>query len=465
MCRNTQNTRLFGVRLAILLYAVGTTMWSMRIEEDHTRWMQRLTHWGCACTIVYFARSTYFSYTQLNEIVGKATGDNVLNNAAPTLFVFTLANSLMYWAVLLTFGYKGRHTFSDIWELQVHLHFVINVWFAIDIFMTRVRFSYVHLWSAMLAHILYMDPSFKVNVKSFDSLSEMEYDVREIFLDFINDSMGSVNCRIDYQMVESWGVKKIFMLEDSGLSIHGTAILATANQPPGHILLTALCYNPADISNARMVIEAVARTHREDERFSKFEICCDLVSDNTEIQSVAAEVGWSRVRDSEDGWTLFALQPSKIPNPVDIGISPDTSQSSVTSSNSRGVQSEDQSTDQELLIKMQRDFNDEVAHYTRFRTKSLRSKDTIDVSRNENVSEASIQINTNRIDKSESPARLTHSSSSKLSCESCDTTFTLKGNLKRHINSVHEKLRPFSCESCNTAFSQKQKLKQHVSFV
>eukprot|EP01083_Nonionella_stella_P120140 359697_1 len=156
MCRNTQNTRLFGVRLAILLYAVGTTMWSMRIEEDHTRWMQRLTHWGCACTIVYFARSTYFSYTQLNEIVGKAAGDNVLNNAAPTLFVFTLANSLMYWAILLTVGYKGRHTFSDIWELQVHIHFVINVWFAIDIFMTRVRFSYVHLWSALLAHILYM---------------------------------------------------------------------------------------------------------------------------------------------------------------------------------------------------------------------------------------------------------------------------------------------------------------------
>eukprot|EP01083_Nonionella_stella_P061248 159647_1 len=128
-----------------------------------------------------------------------------------------------------------------------------------------------------------------------------------------------------------------------------------------------------------MVLEAVARTHREDESFSKFEICVDLVSDNTEIQSVAAEVGFSRIRDSEDGWTLFALRPSKISNPVRIRISPGTSESSATSSNSRGVQSEDQSTDQEHLIKMERDFNDEVEHDTRFRTKILRSNETTDM--------------------------------------------------------------------------------------
>eukprot|EP01083_Nonionella_stella_P061246 159643_1 len=128
-----------------------------------------------------------------------------------------------------------------------------------------------------------------------------------------------------------------------------------------------------------MVLEAVARTHREDESFSKFEICVDLVSDNTEIQSVAAEVGFSRIRGSEDGWTLFALQPPNRSNPVEMDISPETSQPFTTSSNSRGVQSEDQSTDQEHLIKMERDFNDEVEHDTRFRTKILRSNETTDM--------------------------------------------------------------------------------------
>eukprot|EP01083_Nonionella_stella_P268547 907926_1 len=293
----------------------------------------------------------------------------------------------------------------------------------------------------------------------------MGYDARKRFLNFINDSMGSVNCRIDCQMVESWGVKKIFMLEDSGLSAHGTGILTTLNQPIGRLLLTALCYNPADISNGRMVLEAVVRTHREDERFSKFEVCVDFVSDNTEIQSVAAEVGFSRIRVSEDGWTLFSLQPSKRSN------LPESSESSKTSSNSRGIKAEDQSTGQELLIKMQHDFNDEDVHYTRFRKKNnLRSKETIYPCSNENMSDASTQNNISRIatgigHKPESPTRLTHSSSSKFSCESCAKTFSVKSNLKRHIRTVHEKLRPFVCEICDKTFTEKNNLMLHIGAV
>eukprot|EP01083_Nonionella_stella_P174017 602111_1 len=205
------------------------------------------------------------------------------------------------------------------------------------------------------------DSSF--NVKSFESLSKMGSDARKRFLNFVNDSMGSENSRIDCQMVESWGVKKIFILEDSGLSAHGAGILTTLNQPVGRLMLTALCYNPSDISHARMVLEVVARTHREDECFSKFEICCDFVSDNTEIQSVAAEVGFSRIRDSEDGWTLFALQPSNRSNPVELRISPGTKSSESSTASSRGIKSEDRPTDQETSMKMQRDSNDEVAHY------------------------------------------------------------------------------------------------------
>eukprot|EP01083_Nonionella_stella_P061247 159645_1 len=301
------------------------------------------------------------------------------------------------------------------------------------------------------------DPSFKMKVKSFDSLSGMGSDEREIFLDFINDSMGSVNCRIDDQMVESWGVKKIFILEDSGLSVHGTGILTTVNQLPGHLLLTSLCYNPADISNVRMVLEAVARTHREDEHFSNFEIAVELASNNSEIQSVAAEVGCSQIRGNEDGWTLFALRASKSSNPVEIRISPETSESSVTSSNSRGVQSEDQYTDQELLIKMQRDFNDEVAHSTRLRKKMhVRSEDTIVVCIDKNMSGVSIQNYASSTETVIHPKPESHLSSVQFSCARCDKTFSHNGNLKRHISSVHEKLRPFSCEACDKIFIEKE---------
>eukprot|EP01083_Nonionella_stella_P174020 602115_1 len=102
-----------------------------------------------------------------------------------------------------------------------------------------------------------------MTVTSFDSLSGMGYDAQETFLDFINESMGSVNYRIDSQMVENWGVKKIFVLAGSELSAQAIGILTTLNQDGGRLMLAALCYNSADISNARMILEAVARTHRE----------------------------------------------------------------------------------------------------------------------------------------------------------------------------------------------------------
>ena len=40
-------------------------------------------------------------------------------------------------------------------------------------------------------------------------------------------------------------------------------------------------------------------------------------------------------------------------------------------------------------------------------------------------------------------------------CESCKTSFSTKDHLKRHIASVHERKKPHRCESCKTNFSQK----------
>jgi uncharacterized Zn-finger protein len=41
----------------------------------------------------------------------------------------------------------------------------------------------------------------------------------------------------------------------------------------------------------------------------------------------------------------------------------------------------------------------------------------------------------------------------------------LHGELKIHIESVHEKLRPFQCTICSKCFSQKRSLRAHLQAI
>ena len=46
-------------------------------------------------------------------------------------------------------------------------------------------------------------------------------------------------------------------------------------------------------------------------------------------------------------------------------------------------------------------------------------------------------------------------------CEYCSTNFTQKGNLKRHIKSIHEVIN-FKCERCEFTTTGKNKLREHT---
>ena len=48
-----------------------------------------------------------------------------------------------------------------------------------------------------------------------------------------------------------------------------------------------------------------------------------------------------------------------------------------------------------------------------------------------------------------------------LNCPLCDKIFNEKSRLKRHIDNVHEKLKPFSCDLCDMSFAQNGQLKTH----
>ena len=50
-------------------------------------------------------------------------------------------------------------------------------------------------------------------------------------------------------------------------------------------------------------------------------------------------------------------------------------------------------------------------------------------------------------------------------CSICDYATSIKGHLKQHIESVHEKIRPHKCFICDNSFSQKGGLKVHIDAV
>ena len=50
-------------------------------------------------------------------------------------------------------------------------------------------------------------------------------------------------------------------------------------------------------------------------------------------------------------------------------------------------------------------------------------------------------------------------------CEHCQRSFGDKGDLTRHVKIVHDEVRPFSCELCKKTFGTKRQLKPHIGTV
>ena len=50
-------------------------------------------------------------------------------------------------------------------------------------------------------------------------------------------------------------------------------------------------------------------------------------------------------------------------------------------------------------------------------------------------------------------------------CEICETRFSKKDLLKRHIDGIHSELKPFQCKECNLSFPQRRRLQRHINGV
>ena len=58
-----------------------------------------------------------------------------------------------------------------------------------------------------------------------------------------------------------------------------------------------------------------------------------------------------------------------------------------------------------------------------------------------------------------------HGKNLKMQCEICEIYLSTKGNLKIHIETVHEGKKSFNCSLCNTQLSSKRNLENHVAGV
>ena len=50
-------------------------------------------------------------------------------------------------------------------------------------------------------------------------------------------------------------------------------------------------------------------------------------------------------------------------------------------------------------------------------------------------------------------------------CELCGKKFTEKGNMKKHLSTVHSDVKSFQCGVCSKTFTQKGNLKAHLNKV
>ena len=56
-------------------------------------------------------------------------------------------------------------------------------------------------------------------------------------------------------------------------------------------------------------------------------------------------------------------------------------------------------------------------------------------------------------------------SANKYKCDKCDSVFTTKGYLQRHIKTIHDKIKDFECSLCEYKCSENSSLKQHIKSV
>ena len=90
-----------------------------------------------------------------------------------------------------------------------------------------------------------------------------------------------------------------------------------------------------------------------------------------------------------------------------------------------------------------------------------RIKDVIDVPQNEQVIKSEDKANTTDNNKIFKHASFMLNTDGKFQCNQCESSYTSKRHLRRHIKTVHEGIK-YDCSQCSQQFTQGSSLKIHI---
>eukprot|EP01083_Nonionella_stella_P147481 465414_1 len=255
------------------------------------------------------------------------------------------------------------------------------------------------------------------NVQSasvFESLPSMPSGQKYRFLAYISASMGaqcSENEMITEDMLRSWGVRWVFLIEHPIGTVVGTGFILRPSGTSTDFVLSGLCYDTGMLQSAHRILEAAVKIRTD--HFPSHNLVMDLARDNTEIQSVAEKFEFSpESSGSQDVWIRYCLQFEAEPQ-ISRELPP--------------IEPELKHTDGDF-----------------------------------SCGQCSNMFETN---KSLQQHSVVHSDDRQYSCNHCDTKFKTKGGLKRHIQYAHTREKNFECNECQKRFVTTTLLSKHVKSV
>eukprot|EP01083_Nonionella_stella_P079068 216696_1 len=289
-------------------------------------------------------------------------------------------------------------------------------------------------------------------------------DQRRRFLAFLTNSIGresSENEKINEFLLDSWGVIRIFLLENSADMVLATALLASNDVSTGHISVIGLCYDAEFPGSGRQVLESVVATRNE--RFPNHCLSAEIARGNAWMHSVMHDLGFtaeSGESGADDDWITFTLAAGDA-NGTRASILLEESVSEIASTTHVAGNSSSKQTQVPVMKAT-----------TVESLKCLVCGDNLSSIRNlrrhiENVHNskehpicAICQKQFNDESLLISHKKLVHS---LMQCEQCDKMYRTTGRLIRHVSKIHGEKTPksFKCEFCSGQFKSQRLLTEH----
>eukprot|EP01083_Nonionella_stella_P185157 674376_1 len=149
---------------------------------------------------------------------------------------------------------------------------------------------------------------------TFRRLSDIPAGLKCRFVLYLSASMSGRFAEISLisvEMLESWGIQRIAVLEHPVGTVVGTGLLITGTNQPGRLEMTCLCHNSRNSVFIERILECLAAESIE--HLSEFTTFVDVARNDRTFQGFLRKVGFVNDREPHTigrEWCRFVLRPS-----------------------------------------------------------------------------------------------------------------------------------------------------------